>query len=158
MAAAEAFSPSAMTTDAWPVLPKPQTLQRQRSNRTRFFTHGYERIAPDTHQDQANGDQAAGRPGGLLPPQKNVGAASCPMDSSQTCGCRRVGANPWVAHVAGDPLVLPTGDGDPASHSDQMAVAPFPQAGLAGRRRHSCEAARHVKRLALLQYVVGRPG
>lgn len=72
MAAGEAFSPAAMTTDAWPVLPKPQTLQRQRSNRTRFFTHGYDRIAPDTHQDQANGDQAAGRPGGPCCPRRTL--------------------------------------------------------------------------------------
>lgn len=38
------------------------------------------------------------------PPQKNVGAAPCPMGSSQTRGCRFPGANPWQAHVAADPL------------------------------------------------------
>ena len=57
------------------------------------------------------------------PPQKNVGAATCPMGSSQTRGCRVVGANPLVARVAGDPLSLQTGDGGTASHSDQMAVS-----------------------------------
>lgn len=38
------------------------------------------------------------------PPQKNVGAATRPMGSSQTRGCRFPGANPLVARVAGDPL------------------------------------------------------
>ena len=87
------------------------------------------------------------------PPQKNVGAAPRPMGSSQTRGCRFPGTNPWLARVAGDPLVLQIGDGGPASHSDQMAVAPVPKSGLAGRRRYSCKAARHVKRFALLQNV-----
>jgi len=39
-----------------------------------------------------------------LPPQKNVGAATRPMGSSQTRGYRFAGANPWLARVAGDPL------------------------------------------------------
>ena len=91
------------------------------------------------------------------PPQKNVGAEPCPMGSSQTRGCRRLGADPWLARVAGDPLLPQIGDGDLASHSDQMAVAPVPKSGLAGRRRDSCEAARHVKRFALLQNVEARP-
>lgn len=56
-----------------------------------------------------------------------------------------------MAHVVGDPLLLQIGDGEPASHSDQMAVAPVPKSGLAGRRRYSCEAALHVKWLLLLQ-------
>jgi len=46
-----------------------------------------------------------------LPPQKNIGAATCPMGSSQTRGCRFLGANPLLAHVAGDPLALQIGDG-----------------------------------------------
>ena len=86
-----------------------------------------------------------------LPPQKNVGAASRPMGSSQTRGCRSFGANPLLARVAGDPLSLQIGDGGTASHSDPMAVAPVPISGLAGRRRDSCKAARHGKELALLQ-------
>ena len=65
-----------------------------------------------------------------LPPQKNVGAAACPMGLSQTRGCRCSGANPSLAHVAGDPLLLQTGDGGTASHSDQLAVAPVPNPGL----------------------------
>ena len=91
------------------------------------------------------------------PPQKNVGAAPCPMGSSQTRGCRFPGANPWLARVAGDPLVLQIGDGGTVSHSDQMAVAPVPKSGLAGHRRDSCKAARYVKRLALLQNVEASP-
>lgn len=59
------------------------------------------------------------------------------MGSSQTRGCRFPGANPLVARVAGDPLSLQIGDGGTASHSDQMAVAPVPISGLAGRRRYS---------------------
>ena len=91
------------------------------------------------------------------PPQKNVGAAARPMGSSQTRACRLPGANPLLARVAGDPLLLQNGDGGTASHSDQMAVAPVPKSGLAGRRRYSCEAARHVKRFALLQNVEAGP-
>ena len=91
------------------------------------------------------------------PPQKNVGAEPCPMGSSQTRGCRRLGADPWLARVAGDPLLLQIGDGDLAAHSDQMAVAPVPKSGLAGRRRDSCETARHIKWFALLQNVEARP-
>ncbi len=87
------------------------------------------------------------------PPQKNVGAATRPMGSSHTCGCRSLGADPWLAHVAGDPRLLEIGDGGTTSHSDQMAVAPVPKSGLAGRRRDSCKAVRHVKRFAFLQNV-----
>jgi len=91
------------------------------------------------------------------PPQKNVGAATRPMGSTQTRGCWFPSTNPWLACIAGDPLVLQIGDGDTASHSDQMAVAPVPRSGLAGRRPYSCEAARHVKRFALLQNVEASP-
>ena len=38
-----------------------------------------------------------------------------------------------------------------------MAVVPVPVSGLAGRRRYSCKAARHVKRFALLQNVEAGP-
>ena len=57
-----------------------------------------------------------------LPPQKNVGAATRPMGSSQTRGYRSGGANPLVARVAGDPLVLQIGDGGTAFHSGQIAA------------------------------------
>ena len=45
------------------------------------------------------------------PLQKNVGAATRPMGSSQTRGCRGLGANPLLARVAGDPRLLQIGDG-----------------------------------------------
>ncbi len=38
------------------------------------------------------------------PPQKNVGATTCPMGSSQTHGFWFSGTNPSLARVAGDPL------------------------------------------------------
>lgn len=47
-----------------------------------------------------------------LPPQKNVGAATRPVGSSQTRGYRLSGANPLVDRVAGDPRLLQIGDGD----------------------------------------------
>jgi len=46
-----------------------------------------------------------------LPPQKNVGAAACPMGTSQTRGCQDFGASPLLAHAAGDPHLLQVGDG-----------------------------------------------
>jgi hypothetical protein len=75
------------------------------ADHARFFTPWLRRIAPDTHQDQANDDDL---PPTLAasPPQKNVGTAKCPRGSSQTHGCRFPGANPWLARVAGDPRVL----------------------------------------------------
>src|ERR1019366_523371 len=73
------------------------------SDRVRFFSMWLRRIAPDTHQDQASGDAL---PVALAasPPQKNVGAATSPMGSSHSRGCRCAGANPFLARVAGDPL------------------------------------------------------
>jgi len=90
------------------------------------------------------------------PPQKNVGAAARPMGSSQTRGYRNSGANPWLARVAGDPLVLQIcdGTGRPIQTSWFEVQSPI----LARRcRRNSCEAARHIKRFALLQNVEARP-
>jgi len=40
------------------------------ADHARFFISWLRRIAPDTHQDQANGDDAARRPGGLTAPEK----------------------------------------------------------------------------------------
>ena len=67
---------------------------------------------------------AACRPRRTLVPQRVQWVAS------QTRGCRCFGANPWLARVAGDPRLLQIGDGDTASHSDQLAVAPVPIPGL----------------------------
>jgi len=48
------------------------------ADRARFFNQWLRRIAPDTHQDQAN-DDALLLALAALPPQKNVGAAARPM-------------------------------------------------------------------------------
>ena len=64
------------------------------------------------------------------PPQKNVGAATRPIDSSQTCGCRSTGANPWLARIAGDPLALQMGDGDAASIQTKWLSLQSPNPGL----------------------------
>jgi hypothetical protein len=40
------------------------------SDHARFFKSWLRRIAPDTHQDQANGDKAACRPGGFAAPEE----------------------------------------------------------------------------------------
>ena len=56
----------------------PPSLRVQPADRARFFNKWLRRIAPDTHQDQANSDEL---PFALAawPPQKNVGAAARPM-------------------------------------------------------------------------------
>ena len=122
MAAGGALSPAAMTTDAWPILATSQTFPRQRSNRTRFFPVWLrERIAPVTHQDQAISDGLPlpwrlGRPRKAWVPLRVQSIA-------QTHGYRFPGANPWLAHVAGDP---PDGSGDGERHpiqAKQMMVA-----------------------------------
>jgi hypothetical protein len=40
------------------------------TDRARFFTSWLRRIAPDTHQDQASGDESAGHPGGVAAPEE----------------------------------------------------------------------------------------
>jgi len=40
------------------------------SDHTRFFKTWLRRIAPDTHQDQASGDDAACRPGDFATPEE----------------------------------------------------------------------------------------
>jgi len=40
------------------------------ADHARFFKSWLRRIAPDTHQDQASGDDAACRPGGLAAPEE----------------------------------------------------------------------------------------
>jgi hypothetical protein len=40
------------------------------ADRARFFVSWLRRIAPDTHQDQANGNASACRPGGFAAPEK----------------------------------------------------------------------------------------
>lgn len=89
-----------------------------------------------------------------LPPQKNVGTATRPRVISQFRGCRLSGANPRLAHVAGDPLSLQIGDGSLASHSLFWWLYSSPRAELARRRRNSRKTTIHVKWLALLQHVI----
>ena len=74
------------------------------------------------------------------------------MGSLQTRGCRFPGANPLVARVAGDPLSLQIGDGILRPIQTRWFALQSPI--LARRcRQNSCEAARHIKRFALLQNV-----
>jgi hypothetical protein len=40
------------------------------ADHARFFKSWLRRIAPDNHQDQANGDESAGRPGGFAAPEE----------------------------------------------------------------------------------------
>jgi hypothetical protein len=80
------------------------------TDHARFFDSWLRRIAPDTHQDQASGDDAAGRRGGFVAPEKRW-CRSASNGFTKTRGCRRLGTNPWLARVAGDPFSLQTGDG-----------------------------------------------
>lgn len=89
--------------------------------------YGCERIAPATHQDQAISDAMLspwrlGRPRRMLVPLRVQWI-------SQTRGCRFAGANPWLAHVAGDPLYC---SGEGQRHPIQArGSSSRPLAGLA---------------------------
>jgi len=134
MAAGEAVSPAAMMTKAMvdyfnasnsPIAapePRPFLQIMDATNRARCP----EGNPPGGHPSGSSDQHCSAFALAVLPPPKNVGAAPRPMGSSQTRGYRFPGANPWLAHEAGDPLLLQIGDGEPASHSDQMAVAPVP--------------------------------
>lgn len=125
------------------------------TNRARFFNSWLRRIAPDTHLDQANGDEPAGRPGGVAAPEERW--------------CRTVSngfiTDPWLPvprrqSLAGSrcrrSALLQIGDG--IRHPIQTKWLAFQSPILAHRcRRNSCEAASHVKRLALLQNVEAGP-
>jgi len=77
----------------------------------------------------------------------------------------------WVNHrpvAAGLPVPIPgwltlrairfccSGDGKLASNSDQLALIPVPNSG-SPVPSNSCEAARHIERLTVLQDVITRP-
>lgn len=125
------------------------------ADHARFFESWLRRIAPDTHVDQASGDESACRPGGFAAPEERW-CRNASNGFTQTRGCRCLGAIPLLAHVAGDPLVLQTFDG--ARRPIQTRWLVFQSPILAHRfRRNSCEAARHVERLALLQNVEAGP-
>jgi hypothetical protein len=67
--------------------------------------NGYERIVPVTHQDQSIGDVLLS-PWRLCRPRKTLVPLRVQW-LSQIRGYRLPSANPWLAHVAGDPPVLP---------------------------------------------------
>ena len=131
-------------------------LRCQQANRARFFAHGCD----ESRQTPIRIKRSAIfrlRPGGLAAPEERW--------------CRFVSngfiTDPWLSVIRRQSLdgsrrrrsaLLHSGDGEPAFHSDQMVVAPVPKSGLAGCRRYSCETARHIKGLVLLQNVVARPG
>ena len=90
--------------------------------------YGCERIAPVTHQDQASGGAAAFALA-AWPPQKNVGAASRPMDFAQTHGYRIPMPTPCRLALQAILLVArATAYGIPFR---LMAAAPDPISGLA---------------------------
>lgn len=75
---------------------------------------------------------------------------------SQTRGCRFPSANPWLAHVTGDPLYC-SGDGErhPIQARGSWLVVQAP-CRACRRRRYSGKAARHIKGFALLQNMEAR--
>ena len=127
------------------------------ADRARFFTSWLRRIAPDTHQDHASGQRSCRppwrlrRPRRTLVPQRVQGVhhrpvaaeASAPIPGWLTLRAIRLHCKPVTANAA--------------AHSDQGGCRSSAYCGLAGRRRYSCEAARHIKRFALLQHVEARP-
>ncbi len=95
---------AALAASLFTSLPPSQSLTAPVSSK-----YGCERIAPATHQDQAISDALPspwrlGRPRRTLVPLRVQWI-------SQTRGCRFPGANPWLAHVTGDPLYC-SGDGE----------------------------------------------
>ena len=118
----------------------------------RLMAASASRIAPDTHQDQASArvrpsPWRQGRPRRTLVPsriQKSFTEPWLPAGRRQSPDGLRCGRS----------AVTAAGDGDPASNSVQLVVAPVTVRGLSDRRRLSGEAARYVERLALLQNVI----
>lgn len=96
---------------------------------TRFFDTWLRRIAPDTHQDQASGDETACRPGGFAAPEERW----CRCVSK---GCFTFAWLPisWRQSVSGSrsgrSVSLQIGGGDTASNSFAMARAPVSCFGL----------------------------
>lgn len=88
-----------------------------------------------------------------MPPRKNFGAVMRPWGSHNCVGCRVVGANPQLARIPGDPLLLHIGDGGTASHSISVAVRQSTIRACRSPSKLLCEAARHIERLFLLQHM-----
>lgn len=121
----------------------------------RLMAASASRIAPDTHQDQALGPTGACALA-VLPPQKNVGAASHPKKFHRTVAAGRPAPiSGWLTlRAIRCYAVTAPGDGDLASNSVQLVAAPVTVRGSPDRRRPSGKAARYVERLALPQDVV----
>ena len=96
---------------------------------TRFFDTWLRRIAPDTHQDQASGDETACRPGGFAAPEE------------RWCRCVSKGCFTFVwlpisrrqsvsGSRSGRSVSLQIGDGDMASNSFARAGTPVSCFGL----------------------------
>ena len=69
-------------------------------NRARFLAPlAANPIAPDTHRDQANGDAACLRPGGLCHPRETLVPSRVQRDCSHNCGCHS-----WRQSLAGSRL------------------------------------------------------
>lgn len=108
------------------------------ANRIRFFNSWLRRIAPDTHQDQANGAVTACRLGGSAAPEER----SCRNASN------RFITDPWLpkhrlqsisGSRRGRSALLQTGDGDSASHSDPSAVTPVALRSMENRGKIRCK-------------------
>ena len=99
------------------------------AERTRFFVSWLRRIAPDTHEDQANGAQQLPIALVALPPQKNVGAATRPLGSHRTDGCRTRHHSTAGSRCRRSAL-LHIGDGGTASYSEAKGWLPVNARGL----------------------------
>ncbi|MGB4467117.1 MAG: hypothetical protein WBI41_03570, partial [Azovibrio sp.] len=77
------------------------------ANHARFFTSWLRRIAPDTHQDQANGKESACRPGGVAAPEERwcrnasngfITDPWLPFSRCQSLGGSRCGRSAFTAN------------------------------------------------------------
>ena len=98
------------------------------ADHARFFISWLRRIAPDTHQDQASGDDAACRPGGSAAPEERW-CRTASNGLTQTRGYRCFGANPVLARAAGDPHHCKSVTAT-VSNSDHLASVPVRFRGL----------------------------
>jgi hypothetical protein len=93
----------------------PATRLPADSDRTRFLALlAANRIAPVTHQVQACRGVLR-PPWRHWPPQRNVGAKSCPRGWSHWCGCRDGDASPQLAHGLGDSVICTPSGGTKAA-------------------------------------------
>jgi len=93
------------------------STRSQLLNHARFFKSWLQRIAPDTHLDQACCLIAfANSPSGIAAPEE-LQCRHASKGLSQLYGYRHLSTNPIVAHMAGDSTLLQTGDDESAIHS-----------------------------------------